>query len=108
MRVRKPPPVLLGEPNTYFRDWIFAHTKRRATRVAPFRTFEREQQANHVGLQAHSRRHESSRVILLSSYYLQVVVEVCHQLLVSSLADIPAVGSENWQNSAFPVFVGLY
>ena len=76
-----------------------AHIQRRATRVAPFRTFEREQQANHVGLQAHSRRHESSRVILLSSYYLQVVVEVCHQLLVSSLADIPAVGSENWQNS---------
>ena len=24
-------------------------------------------------------------------------------MLVSSLADIPAVGSENWQNSAFPV-----
>ena len=28
--------------------------------------------------------------------------------LGSSLAGIPAVGSENWQNSAFPVFVGLY
>ena len=34
---------------------------------------------------------------MLSSLYLQVVVEVCHQLLVSSLADTPAVGSENWQ-----------
>ena len=33
--------------------------------------------ANRVGLQAHSGRHESSRVILLSSLYLQVVVEVC-------------------------------
>ena len=85
-----------------------AHIRTYKTARNPRCTFEREQQANHVGLQAHSRRHESSRVILLSSYYLQVVVEVCHQLLVSPLADIPAVGSENWQNSAFPVFVGLY
>ena len=43
-------------------------------------------------------------MILLSLLYLQVVVEVCHP----SPADIPAVGSENWQNFAFPVFVALF
>ena len=37
------------------------------------------------------------RVILLSCMYLQIDVTVCHQLLVSSLADIPAAGAENWK-----------
>ena len=40
------------------------------------------------------------RVILLSCMYLQIDVTVCHQLLVSSLADIPAAGAENWQKLA--------
>ena len=83
---------------------MLAHTNRWYTPRCAFCASGREQLANHVGLQAHSSRHESSRVILLSSLYLQVVVEVYHQLLVSSPADIPAVGNEKLR----PLFLAKF
>ena len=76
---------------------MLAHKPLITPHLAPVAHPSGSSKPNRVGLQAH-------RGILLCSLYLQVVVEVCHQLLVSSLADIPAVGSENWQQkSPFPV-----